>query len=176
VTVRLAPNADYAAISQKIKDYFAQQEKGLEVQTHTAEKPIETKEQDAKRFTLLLGAIGSISMLVGGIGIMNVMLTSVMDRRREIGILRAIGARQRDIQWQFLTEAFLLSLVGGIFGTGLGIAASYFVAWFNEWPFLISTFAILLGVGISSAVGIFFGFYPAYKAAKLEPITALRSD
>ena len=176
VTVRLKQNTNRAVLEQQVKDYFARQEKGLEVETHTAEALIKTKEQDAKRFTLLLGAIGSISMLVGGIGIMNVMLTSVMDRRREIGILRAIGARQRDIQWQFLVEAILLSLVGGVFGTGLGIAASYFVAWFNEWQFLISTFAILLGVGVSSAVGIFFGFYPAYKAAKLDPITALRSD
>jgi len=176
VTIRLEPNADYSAIGDKIKDYFAKQEKGLEVQTHSAEKLIETKEQDAKRFTLLLGAIGSISMLVGGIGIMNVMLTSVMDRRREIGILRAIGARQRDIQWLFLMEAILLSLVGGVLGIGLGIAASYLVAWFNGWQFIISTFAILLGVGVSSGVGIFFGFYPAYKAAKLDPIKALRSD
>jgi putative ABC transport system permease protein len=176
IITRLEPNTDYATIGQQVKDYFARQEKGVVVETHTAEKLIEAKEQDAKRFTLLLGAIGSISMLVGGIGIMNVMLTSVMDRRREIGILRAIGARQRDIQWQFLTEAILLSLVGGLFGTGLGIAASYFVAWFNEWQFLISSFAIVLGVGVSSAVGIFFGFYPAYKAAKLDPITALRSD
>jgi putative ABC transport system permease protein len=176
ITVRLEPNADYSKVGQQLKNYFAKQEKGLEVQTHTAEKLIETKEQDAKRFTLLLGAIGSISMLVGGIGIMNVMLTSVMDRRREIGILRAIGARQRDIQWLFLTEAILLSLMGGILGTGLGITASYFVAWFNGWQFLISSLAIFLGVGVSSAVGIFFGFYPAYKAAKLDPITALRSD
>jgi len=176
VTVRLEANSDYAAVGQQVKDYFAKQEKGLEVETHTAEKLIETKEQDAKRFTLLLGAIGSISMLVGGIGIMNVMLTSVMDRRREIGILRAIGARQRDIQWLFLMEAILLSLVGGVLGISLGIVASYFVAWFNDWQFLISSFAIFLGVGVSSGVGIFFGFYPAYKAAKLDPITALRSD
>ncbi|EDN70980.1 ABC transporter, permease protein [Beggiatoa sp. PS] len=176
ITVRLEPNANYSGVGQQVKDYFARQEKGLEVETHTAEKLIETKEQDAKRFTLLLGAIGSISMLVGGIGIMNVMLTSVMDRRREIGILRAIGARQRDIQWLFLMEAILLSLVGGVLGISLGIVASYFVAWFNDWQFLISSFAIFLGVGVSSGVGIFFGFYPAYKAAKLDPITALRSD
>lgn len=116
-------------------------------------------------------------MVIGGIGIMNVMLTSVMDRQREIGILRAIGTRRRDIQWQFLVEAILLSLVGGFFGTGLGIAAAYFVAWFiSGWSFLISSFAIFLEVGVSSVVGIFFGFYPAYRSAQLDPIIALRSD
>ena len=106
---------------------------------------------------------------------MNVMLTSVIERRREIGILRAIGARQRDIRRQFLIEAIMLSLVGGILGIGLGIGASYLVCLINEWQFLISYSAIWLGVGVSSVVGIFFGFYPAYKAAKLDPITALRS-
>jgi putative ABC transport system permease protein len=176
ITVRLEPHSNYSAIGQQVKDYFAIQVKGLEVQTRTAEKLIKNKEQEARMFTLLLGAIGSISLFVGGVGIMNVMLTSVMERRREIGILRAIGAKQRDIRWQFIMEAIILSLIGGVFGTGFGIGVSYLVAWFNGWQFLISTFAILLGVGVSSSVGIFFGFYPAYKAAKLDPITALRSD
>ena len=176
ITVRLQPDTDPLAIEQQVKHYFSQIVTGLEVQTRTAEKLIQLKEEEAQRYTLLLGAIGSISLFVGGIGIMNVMLTSVMERRREIGILRAIGARQRDIQWQFLVEAIILSLVGGVFGTGLGIGASYLVAWFNGWQFLISTLAILLGVGVSSGVGVFFGFFPAYKAAKLCPITALRSE
>ncbi|RKZ70912.1 MAG: macrolide export ATP-binding/permease MacB [Candidatus Parabeggiatoa sp. nov. 1] len=176
ITVRFQPDTDYTRVGQQVKQYFAQQVEGLEVQTRTADKLIELKEQEAQMYTLLLGAIGSISLFVGGIGIMNVMLTSVMERRREIGILRAIGARQRDIQWQFLAEAIILSLVGGAFGVGLGIGASYLVAWFNGWQFLISTLAILLGFGVSSGVGIFFGFFPAYKAAKLDPITALRSE
>ena len=107
---------------------------------------------------------------------MNVMLTSVMDRRREIGILRAIGARQRDIRRQFLTEAVILSLIGGVLGAGLGILSCYIVCSVNKWTFFIPEMGIWLGVGVSSLVGIFFGFYPAHKAAKLDPITALRSE
>jgi len=174
VTVRLKSGADQSLVARQIKQYFAKRVKGLKVETEIAEKLIKQKKKQAQMYTLLLGAIGSISMLVAGVGIMNVMLTSVIERRREIGILRAIGARQRDIRWQFLTEAVILSLVGGVFGIALGIGASYIVAWFIEWQFIVSGMAIMLGVGVSLGVGTFFGFYPAYKAAKLDPITALR--
>jgi len=174
VTVRLKPGADQLLVARQVKQYFAKRVKGLQVETEIAEKLIAQKEKQAQMLTLLLGAIGSISMLVAGVGIMNVMLTSVIERRREIGILRAIGARQRDIQWQFLTEAVILSLVGGTFGIALGIGAAYLFAWFKGLQFIISSMAIILGVGVSLGVGSFFGFYPAYKAAKLDPIMALR--
>ncbi|OQW90724.1 MAG: macrolide export ATP-binding/permease MacB, partial [Beggiatoa sp. IS2] len=131
---------------------------------------------EVQRMTLLSIAIGGLSLLAGSIGIMNVMLTAVIERRREIGILRAIGARQRDIRWQFLLEAIILSLIGGLLGSGLGIASSYLIAWWNEWQFFVSYQVLLLGVGVSWGVGIFFGFYPAYKAAKLDPIVALRTE
>jgi len=174
VTVRLKPDADHSLVAKQVKQYFAKRVKGLKVETEIAKNLIAQKEKQEQMLTLLLGAIGSISMLVAGVGIMNVMLTSVIERRREIGILRAIGARQRDIQWQFLTEAVILSLVGGAFGIALGIGAAYLFAWFKGLQFIISSMAIILGIGVSLGVGSFFGFYPAYKAAKLDPITALR--
>jgi len=174
VTVRLKSDAVPSLVARQIEQYFAKRVKGLQLEIKTAEELIVQKEKQAQMLTLLLGAIGSISMLVAGVGIMNVMLTSVIERRREIGILRAIGARQRDIQWQFLTEAVILSLVGGAFGIALGIGAAYLFAWFKGLQFIISSMAIILGIGVSLGVGSFFGFYPAYKAAKLDPIMALR--
>lgn len=174
--VRMQPKVNYLLLSTLVKQYFAKRVKGLKVQVNTAKGLIKQAEKTSQRITFLLAAIGSISLLAGCIGIMNVMLTAVIERRREIGILRAIGAKRRDIRWQFLVEAVILSLIGGAFGMGLGITAAYGVAWFNEWQFFISSQVILLGVGVSSAVGIFFGFYPAHKAAKLDPITALRSE
>ena len=142
----------------------------------SAEELIERMEKQMKLFTLLLGAVGSISLIVGGVGVMNVMLVSVTERRREIGIRRALGAKRGGIQSQFLIESMILSIIGGIFGIGLGVAASYVIAHFSKWEFLISYPAILLGFGVSSVVGIFFGFYPAHQAARLDPIAALRSD
>jgi len=127
-------------------------------------------------FTLLLGAIGSISLIVGGVGVMNVILVSVTERRREIGIRRALGARRGDIRGQFLIESLILSMVGGLFGILVGVGASRLIAHFAKWQFSLSLGAILLGVGVSSAVGIFFGFYPARQASLLDPIVALKSD
>jgi putative ABC transport system permease protein len=123
----------------------------------------------------MLGSIGSISLLVGGIGVMNVMLVSVTERRQEIGIRLAIGARRFDIQLLFLVESVLLSIIGGVLGTGLGVGASALIAKFSGWQFVLSQFAIPLGAGVSIAVGVFFGFYPAVIASRLNPIEALRS-
>ena len=125
-------------------------------------------------FTLLLAAVGGISLLLGGIGVMNVMLVSVTERRLEIGIRRALGARRRDIQWQFLIESIILSLVGGVFGIALGFGASYVICQFSSWTFQVPAVAVGLGVGVASAVGVFFRFYPAWQAARLDPIAALR--
>jgi putative ABC transport system permease protein len=126
--------------------------------------------------TLLLGCIASISLLVGGIGIMNIMLVSVTERTREIGIRLAVGAKQRDILWQFLVEALTLSLSGGVVGVGLGLAASQLLSTTAGWPLLISWGAVALALAFSGAVGVFFGFYPARKAARLDPIQALRYE
>jgi putative ABC transport system permease protein len=135
-----------------------------------------TAEQSASVMSLLLGAIASISLIVGGIGIMNIMLVSVTERTREIGIRIAVGAKGRDILLQFLIESMVLSLIGGMIGIGLGVVGTLILAKFTQWPTLFSMQAILLAFFFSSVVGIFFGFYPARKASLLNPIEALRYE
>jgi putative ABC transport system permease protein len=129
-----------------------------------------------KIFTLLLGLIGGISLLVGGIGVMNIMLVSVLERRREIGIRLALGARKRDIQALFLSEAVLLALIGGIIGIVAGIIGSFIIAELAHWQFSIFIWPVLVGFSVSVLVGIVFGFYPAHQAAKLDPIETLRME
>ncbi len=136
----------------------------------------ETAEQTGLVMTLLLGSIAAISLLVGGIGIMNIMLVSVTERTREIGIRMAVGSRPGYIRLQFLSESIILSVAGGLIGVALGAAMSIGVAQFLEWPTLVSPTAIALSVGFSAAVGVFFGYYPAHKAARLDPIDALRYE
>jgi putative ABC transport system permease protein len=133
-------------------------------------------DQNARLFTILLGSIASISLLVGGIGIMNIMLVSVTERTREIGIRMAIGATEGDVQQQFLIEAVVLSIVGGAVGILSGMGASYLITQTLGWPVLVSPTAIVAAVLFSMAVGVFFGFYPARKAARLDPIEALRYE
>ncbi|MBZ5649698.1 MAG: ABC transporter permease [Acidobacteriia bacterium] len=133
-------------------------------------------DQNARLFTILLASIASISLLVGGIGIMNIMLVSVTERTREIGIRMAIGATEGDVQQQFLIEAVVLSVVGGSIGILSGMGASYLITQTLGWPVLVSPTAIFAAVLFSMAVGIFFGFYPARKAARLDPIEALRYE
>jgi putative ABC transport system permease protein len=136
----------------------------------------QTADQTSRQMSALLAAIASISLLVGGIGIMNIMLVSVTERTREIGIRMAIGAKGRDILTQFLIEALSLSIAGGAIGIALGIGTSRFLAWKQKWPIVLSPAAILLAFGFSAAIGIFFGFYPAQKASRLDPIEALRYE
>ena len=126
--------------------------------------------------TILLASIASVSLLVGGIGIMNIMLVSVTERTREIGIRMSIGARARDILTQFLIEALVLSLLGGITGIILGTVGSSVISNIAKWPTIVTAFSIILSFGFSIAIGIFFGFYPARKAAMLNPIDALRYE
>jgi putative ABC transport system permease protein len=133
-------------------------------------------DQNARLFTILVASIASISLIVGGIGVMNIMLVSVTERTREIGIRMAIGATEGDVKQQFLIEAVVLSLVGGGIGIFFGISASYILTQTLGWPVLVSPVAIVAAVIFSMAVGIFFGFYPAQKAAQLDPIEALRYE
>ncbi|MHC1698178.1 MAG: ABC transporter permease [Geobacteraceae bacterium] len=137
---------------------------------------LDVAEQSTKAMSLLLGAVASISLIVGGIGIMNIMLVSVTERTREIGIRMAIGATERDILLQFLTEAVLLTVIGGVIGMLLGVGGAKLVSVLFDWPALISFQAIAVAFCFSGAVGIFFGFYPARKAASLNPIEALRYE
>jgi putative ABC transport system permease protein len=135
-----------------------------------------TATASANTLSMLLAAVAAVSLLVGGIGIMNIMLVSVTERTREIGLRLAVGARPRDILSQFLIEATTLSTIGGALGIALGAGAAYLVAQLAGWPSLVSTNAILMAVGFSALVGIFFGFYPAQRAARLDPIEALRRE
>jgi putative ABC transport system permease protein len=126
--------------------------------------------------TALLAGIAAISLVVGGVGIMNIMLVAVKERTREIGVRRAVGARRRDVLLQFLVEALTLSAVGGAIGIALGFATSFGLTLLLDWPTRMSAGAVGLAFGISAAIGIFFGFYPARRAARLDPINALRSE
>lgn len=134
------------------------------------------QEESSKVMSMLLAAVASVSLLVGGIGIMNIMLVSVTERTREIGLRMAVGARGADILTQFLVEAVTLSLVGGLIGIALGVGGSWLIAEFAGWQTQLSGTSIVLAVSFSAAIGIFFGFYPARKAARLLPIQALRYE
>jgi putative ABC transport system permease protein len=133
-----------------------------------------TAAETTKTMSMLLGAIASISLLVGGIGIMNIMLVSVTERTREIGIRMAIGARQKDILMQFLLEAFMISIVGCVIGIAIGIGGAATIHYFAKTEVSVSSQSIILAFAVAASIGIFFGYYPASKAAKLNPIEALR--
>jgi len=137
---------------------------------------LQTQEQSSRVMTLLLAAVASVSLMVGGIGIMNIMLVSVTERTREIGLRMAVGARGRDILTQFLVEAVTLALIGGLIGILLGVGSSYAIAHFAEWRVELRPDSVVLAVGFAAAVGVFFGFYPARKASRLLPIEALRYE
>jgi putative ABC transport system permease protein len=175
ITARVSTGTSNNTARDQVMAFIASQGKAL-VRITSPEEIIAQMEKQMQMFTLLLGAIGSISLIVGGVGVMNVMLVSVTERRREIGIRRALGAKRSDIRGQFLIESVILSLIGGAFGIIFGVGASWLIAHFAKWQFVFSFGAILLGVGVSNAVGIFFGYYPARQASLLDPIVALKSD
>ncbi|MCH9021419.1 MAG: ABC transporter permease, partial [Planctomycetes bacterium] len=141
--------------------------------------PLELQRQaaESKRiFSIVLGSIAAISLLVGGIGIMNIMLATVSERTREIGIRRAVGAKRRDIIIQFLSETILLTLIGGLLGIALGALIPYFVTRFSDMPTIVTAQSVVLAFGISALIGITFGWYPAYHAAHMDPIESLRHE
>jgi putative ABC transport system permease protein len=136
----------------------------------------EALEATSKVWTNLLGGIAGVSLLVGGIGIMNILLVSVTERTREIGIRRALGARRSSVRLQFLTEATVLCLVGGLVGVALGVGISQVLARSMNWPGELSPLAMVAAVMFSALVGIAFGYYPAHKASALDPVEALRYE
>lgn len=142
----------------------------------TQEDVAEAATETSRIMTVLLASIAGVSLFVGGIGIMNVMLVSVTERTREVGLRLAVGAKSPDVLLQFLIEAVVLCLLGGIGGILLGVITTELIATYAGWPALFSTEAMVVAVGVSAAVGVFFGFYPAWKASRLDPIVALRTE
>ena len=181
VMVKAKSEALLAKAEEEINSLLKQRhritgDKEPDFSTRNLSEILAVAEQSSKAMSLLLGAVASISLIVGGIGIMNIMLVSVTERTREIGIRMAIGARRNAILLQFMTEAVLLTMIGGIIGILLGTAGATAVSKILDWPTLISIKSISIAFFFSGAVGIFFGFYPARKAAGLNPIDALRYE
>jgi len=165
-------------VEQDITDLLMQRRQGRD-QDFTVRSQVEIAQAataTSETMTMLLGAIAGVSLIVGGIGIMNIMLVSVTERTREIGIRLAVGAHGRDVLLQFLIEAVILSSLGGIIGVVLGIGSSELVSYRTGWPVAVSSASVAVAVLFSAAVGVFFGFYPARKAAQLDPIEALRYE
>ncbi len=178
ILVQAASAGAIDKVQQDITDLLMQRRKGRE-QDFTVRNQIEFAEaqtEAARTMTILLGCIAGVSLIVGGIGIMNIMLVSVTERTREIGIRLAVGAHGRDVLLQFLIEAVILSSLGGMIGILLGVGGSELVSIKTGWPILVSSTSVVGAVGFSAAVGVFFGYYPARKAAQLDPIEALRYE
>jgi putative ABC transport system permease protein len=181
IMVKAKSGADLAAAERQINELLKQrhrigprQDNDFTVRNLT--QMMQAAEQSSKVMTMLLGAIASVSLLVGGIGIMNIMLVSVTERTREIGIRMAIGAKTWDIRFQFIIEALTLSLIGGTAGIIIGLGGSSLLSVLAGWPTVVSVSSVLLAFGFSGLVGIFFGYFPAYKASLLDPIDALRYE
>ncbi len=181
ISIKVADSEDLKEVQQHIRDLVRQRHRLQPGQDddfgiRSAAEMVQTKDEQAQLMTKLLMSIASVSLLVGGIGIMNIMLVSVTERTREIGLRMAVGARGRDILTQFLVEALTVALIGGSIGVVAGLTASFALAYFGEWRTVISPAAMLLAFTFSGLIGIFFGFYPARKAAGLNPIDALRYE
>jgi putative ABC transport system permease protein len=174
--ILLKPDSPIDEVIEEIKQIISSLAPKLSVFPRSAKQIIASMESQGHIFTLLLAVIGGISLLVGGIGVMNVMLVSVSERKKEIGIRKAVGAKNSEIQALFLVESVMLSLLGGILGVILGLVFTRIVAYFSDWTFSIDCLPPIAGFLVSAATGIFFGFYPARRAAKLEPIVSLRSE
>ena len=181
IMVKFAEGEDIAAALDRIRGLLRQRHRLAEDRDddftiRNLTEIAQTRAASAGTLSALLAAVAAVSLLVGGIGIMNIMLVSVTERTREIGLRLAVGARPRDILAQFLIEATTLSTMGGAAGVALGLGAATIIASFAGWPTLIAPESVLIAVGFSALVGIFFGFYPARRAARLDPIEALRRD
>ena len=176
IVARSRAGVHYETAVADVRSFFQGRTPGLELDVITAKELIARLEAQMGIFTLLLGAVGSISLVVGGIGIMNIMLVSVAERRREIAIRRALGARRRDIQSQFLIESVILTMAGGALGILLGLAATWAICRFSGWEFLVSGVSVTSGFGTAAATGLFFGFQPARQASRLDPIAGLQGE
>jgi putative ABC transport system permease protein len=181
IDIEAEPHADLDAVQADVSEVLRNQHKiqrgsNDDFTIMNQGQFIDAFSATARQFTFLLGTVGAISLMVGGIGIMNIMLVTVTERTREIGIRKAIGAREFDILSQFLIEAMIMSGLGGLTGVGLGVVTAWTVGNYSPYSTVVRPFSILLALVFSAAVGIFFGFYPATRAAKLDPIEALRYE
>ena len=181
ISVKVADGADMKAVEERMKDLLRQRQRvqpGADdpFTIRNLTELLQAQEASSRVLTMLLAAVASVSLLVGGIGIMNIMLVSVTERTREIGLRMAVGARAQDILRQFLVEAITLSMIGGLVGILLGIGSSLVIGAFANWNVDVTADAVALAAGFAAAVGVFFGFYPARKASKLAPVEALRYE
>jgi len=181
VTVSAASAGEIDSVAESIRGVLRTRHKIVngdpdDFMVRTLEEMASVQTATTQTMTSLLASIAGVSLLVGGIGIMNIMLVSVTERTREIGLRMAIGARGKDVLLQFLVEAVVISLIGGIIGIALGFGLSALVQKFMQWPTDIPPNAIGMAFGFAAATGVFFGFYPARKAASLDPIEALRFE
>jgi len=181
IMVKAKSAEDLADAERQITDLLRQrhhigQRQDVDFSVRNLTQIMQAREESSRVMTMLLGAIAAVSLLVGGIGIMNIMLVSVTERTREIGIRMAIGAKTWDIRLQFIIEALTLSMIGGIIGIIAGVSTSVILSNLSGWPTVVSPVSIFLAFGFSGFIGIFFGFYPAYKASLLNPIDALRYE
>lgn len=176
VIARSRAGIHHTAAVADVQSFFRDRSPQVSLDILSAKELIAQMEAQMGIFTLLLGAVGSISLIVGGIGIMNIMLVSVAERRREIAIRRALGAQREDIQSQFLIESLILTMAGGVLGILLGLMVTWGICQFTGWNFLISGVSVTSGLSTAVAVGLFFGFQPARQASRLDPIAGLQDE
>jgi putative ABC transport system permease protein len=177
IDLRLKPGADSVAVAKIVTAVLNSTHNNTEDFSVTIPAALLAQQKRTQTiFTYVMVAIAAISLLVGGIGIMNIVLSTVLERTREIGVRRATGARRRDIVRQFLTESVLISVGGGILGVGFGFFLSWLIASAASWRTIVTTSSVLVAFGVSVAVGVVFGIYPAMKAARIDPIEALRYE
>lgn len=174
--IRTTLGIDTEALKKSLTNYINENAAKSRLYFDSSDLIVKNMKKQRQIFTVFLGFIGGISLLVGGVGVMNIMLISISERRQEIGIRMAIGANRWDIMLLFLSEAVILSLLGGIFGITLGEIITFVIAKTKHWQYHVFFFPPLLGFSVSMVAGVFFGFYPAFKASKLRPIETLRAE